>query len=153
MVYSLLIKAGRSLFLLIFIMKTEPAIMISGIIEKDSGCLWISSYGGFYSYNTQSAKTIHYKNIPGNNNTLSNNSVQAIFPDKNDILWIATYGGGLERFNTITEKFTHLTYDPTNQYTLSNNNIKSLFIDKSGILWVGNEAGGLNKYFSGKRKI
>jgi len=36
-----------------------------------------------------------YSNVPGDRNSLSNNDVYAILPDKKGRLWIGTYGGGL----------------------------------------------------------
>jgi ligand-binding sensor domain-containing protein/signal transduction histidine kinase len=126
--------------------------MICAITEEKSGTFWISSYGGFYYYNTITGKIKLYKNIAGNNNSLSNNSVQAILTE-NNFLWIATYGGGLEKFDIKNEKFIHLLNSPTDPFSLSNNNIKSLFIDKSGILWIGTEAGGLNKNNSKNEKF
>jgi DNA-binding NtrC family response regulator/streptogramin lyase len=60
------------------------------------------------------------------------------------VLWIGTYGQGLDKFNKETETFVHYKYDPKNNQSLSNNFVRTIYEDKSGSFWIGTEGGGLN---------
>ena len=58
------------------------------------------------------------RNDPNNINSLSNNEVTSILEDSSGIIWIGTYGGGLNRWDRKTNQFTHFRNDPANpKYT------------------------------------
>ena len=42
----------------------------------------------------------------------------AIVEDSSGIIWIGTYGGGLNRWDKKTNQFTHFRHDPSNPKTL-----------------------------------
>jgi len=71
--------------------------------------------------------------------------VWTVYTDRQGIIWIGTYGGGLDAFDPATETFTHYTANPDDPESLSHNVIKALFEDQSGTLWVGTDD-GLNRF-------
>jgi len=77
---------------------------------------------------------------------LSHNNVLLIYEDRSGVLWIGTFGGGLNEFSRETEKFTHYQNDPNDPNSLSNNSIASICEDQSGVLWIGTFGGGLDKF-------
>lgn len=89
------------------------------VIHIDSeGNHWLGSAGGGLSKFTPTAingqlqiKCQHYKNDPNNINSLSNNTVLSIYEEPNGILWLATYGGGLNRYDIDSEQFEVITED------------------------------------------
>ena len=118
-------------------------------IENDS-VFWIATYGGGLTKLIFGEKNrIRYKRYvhdPDNNSTISDNRLYTIFESKQGILWIGTFGGGLNKFDKRTEKFTsykNVTNDPL---SLSDNRVICVFEDSEGILWIGTFGGGLNKY-------
>jgi serine phosphatase RsbU (regulator of sigma subunit) len=84
-------------------------------------------------------------NNPDDDNSLSNNRIFCIFEDRSSILWIGTFGGGLNRFDPETGTFTKYTLDINNPKSISDNFILSIYEDQSDNLWVGTVEGGLNK--------
>jgi len=76
-----------------------------------------------------------------NPNSVSHENIRALLVDRQGILWVGTYGGGLNRFDKRTQTFTHFRYDPTSPKSLGNDNITALLEDQEGTLWVGTENG------------
>src|SRR5689334_14431233 len=77
---------------------------ITGIVQDKRGYMWFGSKKGLYRYDGYDFIT--YKNDPLNLNSLSDNSLESLCIDSTGILWIGTFGGGLDRLDPVTERFT-----------------------------------------------
>lgn len=127
---------------------------IMSLYNDRSGNLWIGTYGGglnLLEKNQQTkspAETIfkHYSNDVYSNNSLSNNIVTAIKQDQFGLIWIGTYGGGLDKLNPVSNTFYNYKHNPERTSSLSKNDILTIFEDGSGNLWIGTHLGsGLSK--------
>ncbi len=133
---------------------------VSSIFEDSKGHLWIGTgtegqvakNGGLNLFippennNPDSKGNFKkYFHDPNNPRSLSDNIIRAIYEDRQGILWIATYGSGVNRLSRQTKQFTHHFNAINNPDGLSNNTIWSLYEDRKGKLWIGT-ANGLNKY-------
>ena len=133
------------------------------------GDLWIGTWGGGLnkmglpkgvSSIGDLKKTIptyhHFLNDPDNPKSISDNHIYTIYRDRSNVLWIGTYGGGLNKIvlpvpsvsvskseNTSPSfiRFTHQSDDPN---SLSNDIVTSIYEDKSENMWVGTKR-GINK--------
>ena len=118
-------------------------------IENDS-VFWVATYGGGLTKLIFGEKNaVRYKrfiNDPDNKSSLSDNRVYTILETKPDVLWIGTFGGGLNKFDKKTEKFTNYKFVSNDPYSISDNRVICVFEDSEGILWIGTFGGGLNKY-------
>jgi signal transduction histidine kinase/ligand-binding sensor domain-containing protein/DNA-binding response OmpR family regulator len=92
-----------------------------------------SELGGFYSF-----RKINYRT-----NSLNYNYVTGITTDRENHIWIATDGGGLNRFNPLTDRFTHYINKEKAPQSLSDNEVASVFCDSKNRLWAGTRSGGL----------
>jgi signal transduction histidine kinase len=93
---------------------------------------------------------IKYKHDPDDQFSLSTNNVGRIFEDSYGILWVGTWGGGLNKTrknndNISSLKFFHYKTDPNDPSSISNNKITSIYEDKNRDLWICTTY-GLNKY-------
>ena len=79
----------------------------------------------------------------GNQNSLSANGITAIYGEE-DVIWVGTYGGGLNRIDRITQKITHYRHAAEDIHSLGSDRVLAIYRDSFGILWVGAEGGGLN---------
>jgi signal transduction histidine kinase/ligand-binding sensor domain-containing protein/DNA-binding response OmpR family regulator len=120
------------------------------ILQDSRGFLWLGNENGLNRYDGYEFKV--FQNDPEDSTTLSENRVQVIFEDDDGILWIGTYGGGLNKYNFSTEKFTEYRYQPDDPTSLSDNEVLDILKDKFGNLWIGTYGGGLNKLESGYEK-
>ncbi len=122
---------------------------ISSIYRDSKGVLWVGTWRGglnkmIGSGNPTNAKFIRYGHDPGNPNSLSSNTVQAILEDHSGRLWVGTESG-LDLYNKKSNGFVHFDNDPKDPNSLSNNQVQScIYADNKGYLWVGTW-GGLNK--------
>ena len=118
---------------------------IFSILQCSKGFMWFGTEDGLDRYDGYEFKI--YRNEPENPNSLSYNYVKVIYEDSAGVLWIGTYGGGLDKFNRETDQFTHYMSVANDSNSLSNNFVNSICEDKAGTLWIGTED-GLNKFDS-----
>ena len=135
-----------------------PINTLRAVAEDRDGNLWIGTFGGGLSklvLNPEEKKKVHnevfntdgnvfttYQHNPKNVNSLSNNSIQSIYIDNNGIIWLGTFGGGLNRFDPVTENFTLFTDENSD---LPNNVIYSVLGDEHGNIWMSSNR-GITKY-------
>ncbi|NQY28054.1 MAG: hypothetical protein HRT69_01125 [Flavobacteriaceae bacterium] len=111
-------------------------INIAHVLKKDS-ILWLGSQNGLVKLNTEINTVKRYRYQQGGAKTVSHNKVYCIQSGEKDILWLATYGGGLNRFNIATNKFKYYT---TNDGLL-NNVVYNLLVDNENKLWLSTNKG------------
>ncbi|MCU0286269.1 MAG: PAS domain S-box protein [Acidobacteria bacterium] len=111
--------------------------------------VWIGTMNnGLVRIAENRSDTRHFKNIPGNPNSLSDNAVYSVFQDREGILWVGTRGGGLNRLAIDQEQFFCYMPQIDDSNSLSHSFITSIYQDKAGTLWIGTNGGGLNKFDS-----
>ncbi|MFC2083913.1 two-component regulator propeller domain-containing protein [Bacteroidota bacterium] len=122
--------------------------------EDKTNSLWVGTFDGGLNHLDNSQKLVNpeeavfeiYEHVEGDNFSLSNNSVMSISEDKANVLWVGTFGGGLNQFNYKENNFHSYKNDPFDENSLADNDILSLYVDNSGILWIGTHLGkGLSK--------
>jgi len=117
---------------------------IYSLYQDKTGDLWIGTYAGgvnLIDYTKQAFK--HYKNLPGNPNSLSYNYVMEFHEDHEGNIWIATDGGGLNKFDTKTGNFEHYNSKNSN---LNKDVLPTVYIDSQNNIWIGTWAGGLSLF-------
>jgi ligand-binding sensor domain-containing protein len=82
----------------------------------------------------------HYRNYLTEQG-LSNNSVQAIFKDKDGFTWLGTQDG-LNRFDG--QNFFVYKHDPNDSCSLSAGAITAIKQDRRGMIWISINGGGVN---------
>lgn len=107
--------------------------------QDHQGFLWIGSQGGLNRYDGYELRL--FEKIPGDPKTLAENLVFVIREDRDQQLWVGTFGGGLDRFDRKTETFVHHRHDPADATSLSHNDILAILEDRQGRLWAGTENG------------
>ncbi len=125
-----------------------PGAVYSMMQDKD-GYIWIGTKGeGIYkikkNLHSFSYQVQHYKNNPSDVYSLSDNNIYSIIQDKNNHIWIGTYGGGLNLVQTNT---TGKTYFINHRNNLKNypidtaNRLRYITEDKKGHICVGSTSG------------
>jgi signal transduction histidine kinase/ligand-binding sensor domain-containing protein len=119
---------------------------IRAIFEDKQGILWLGTYQGGVNFAQLDVRQqiTHYKNEPGNYNSLIYNAVAAIYEDKKGNLWIGTDGGGLDFYNTKTKKYKHYIYKPGLQNSINGKSVLTIAEDKNGKIWIGGYLTGIN---------
>ncbi len=115
------------------------------IYEDHAGTLWIGTREGGLNQFDRATKTFrHFRRDRQNPQRLSHNWVTSIHESRqrrDGVLWIGTWGGGLNRFDRHTEIFKNYRNDPKNPQSLSSNGVWLIYEDRAGALWLGTEIG------------
>jgi ligand-binding sensor domain-containing protein len=105
--------------------------------------MWFATSNGLSRYDGYTFKTFH--NDPRDSHSISTESFGTLYVDRQGVLWVGTWNGGLNVFDRTTEQFTCYLHDPDDPYSLSHNRVNVIFEDKSGRLWIGTD-GGVNSF-------
>jgi signal transduction histidine kinase/ligand-binding sensor domain-containing protein len=124
---------------------------VYAIFEDSSGVLWIGTQGGGLNRlegvtEDGRARFTRYRHDPDNAHSLAADFVYSICEDRSGVLWIGTYGGGLDRFDRETGTFFHYQHDPQDPHSLSDDRVPAIYEDQGGVLWVGTYGDGLNRF-------
>jgi len=115
------------------------------ITEDKEGLIWVGTANGLNSFDKRAEKFTQYKNIIGDNDSLSNNSIWAVLVDQKGIVWVGTEDG-LNCYNKKSGKFTTYKHDPENKNSISGSFIQAIAEDIKGNLWIGTKKSGINKF-------
>ncbi|MCR5415172.1 MAG: response regulator [Pseudobutyrivibrio sp.] len=98
------------------------------IAQTQDGSMWIATYGGLYRYNGSKFELI---------DTLeSARSIQSLYVDKDDRLWIGTNGAGI----TVVD-MNQNSYTVNEDSGLPGNTINAISQDKAGHIYLGTSGG------------
>ncbi len=128
---------------------------VRAIAQDQAGVMWLGTFGGGLNklvlqpeveknrgkaevFKSEEVIFNHYKHVPNDQLSLTHNSIQSIFVDEQGILWIGTFGGGLNRFDPKTENFEHFTESNSE---LPNNVIYGVLGDSRGNIWASSNKG------------
>ena len=112
------------------------------LYESKNGVIWIFAFDGLirakpldngYQYH-------HFKNIPDDQNSLSNNTILCVADDPIDpsaYLWIGTKGGGLNKLDKDSGIITHFKKEDG----LPNNVVYGILPDNEGHIWISTNKG------------
>ena len=123
---------------------------VNAIVQDQRGFMWFGTNDGLDKYDGYTIERfIHEKDNP---NSVSKNAILSLYEDKVGILWIGTYGGGLNRFNFEYQQFTRFEHNPSNPFSISNNQIFEIFEDSEGVFWIGTEQ-GVDRFYKNESKF
>ncbi len=128
-------------------------LAINYIVDIEGGKppnIWLATGYGISQFNTNTQKFTNYWHDPENPNSLSNNSAFCLYNNNDSILWIGTWGGGLDKLELENKKFINYPIDSIN--TISNV-VLSIAEDDNNKLWLGTYGKGLVKFDKNNEKL
>ncbi|MDQ3022517.1 MAG: histidine kinase [Bacteroidota bacterium] len=112
---------------------------ISDIYTDDKGMVWICSFEeGYRTFNENKLRFNHYRNLPGDDGSLSSNEIGAICGDSKGNFWIGS-PNGIDILDSAKKKIRHLESDPKDEFSLSGNLINQIYMDKKNYIWVATD--------------
>ena len=110
---------------------------IRTIVQDKYGFMWFGSQEGLHRYDGYQFLDFHHDiNDP---KSLSSDIISRIIIDKQNNMWIATRGGGVNIYRESTNDFQRITTNSS--LNLSNNDVNTLIEDQAGNIWIGTEKG------------
>jgi signal transduction histidine kinase/streptogramin lyase len=116
--------------------------------------IWVGTYGGGVSrFNPALEQTFtHLKNEPAHPGSLSDNRVYALLVDRDETLWVGTWGG-VNRLPSGGDQFERLRRTPGDERTLGDDRVMALAEGADGAIWAGTLDGGLNRIDPRTRQV
>jgi signal transduction histidine kinase/ligand-binding sensor domain-containing protein/CheY-like chemotaxis protein len=84
-----------------------------------------------------------YAYEPYNDRSLANNTVEALYTDRGGLVWVGTFGGGVDVYDPYGKPFYTWSAGP-GVAGLSSNSIRALYQDSRQRVWIGTIGGGVN---------
>ncbi|MGE5942853.1 MAG: two-component regulator propeller domain-containing protein [Flavobacteriales bacterium] len=112
---------------------------ITSILEDSNGALWIATLYGLYSLNRNDDKSFDYDlyRIDINPRGINSNTIQCIYEDAKQNLWVGTDDNGLNLKKRHTTEFKSFQ----KKDGLSSNTVRSILMDKLGNIWISGNMG------------
>jgi len=127
--------------------------LVTSLYEDRSGVLWVGTLRGLSKYSWAANRFALYTRLPDVPSAtgqpvpieslaaLSDDRLLEVYADREGVLWIGTYDGGLNRLDRAAGTLTVYRFDPANRDSLSSDVVEAVYEDSSGDLWVGTERG------------
>ncbi|MFC0348866.1 sensor histidine kinase [Undibacterium danionis] len=108
--------------------------------------IWLSRYGyGIYILDASSGELVHrIRNdaaVPG---SLAFDQIGAMLFDRSGMLWVGSWGGGLQRYSKHQEAVRMLRHSPNRSTGLSHANVRSLLETRDGKILIGSDGNGID---------
>lgn len=99
--------------------------------------MWVGTDSGVYVIDTKNNTYSHVVNDDKNNLSIPSNSIQCIYKDRDDNIWIGTAGKGLCIYNPETDKFKFLGAENG----IRSDMLRTVCYNSKNELWIGNTKG------------
>ncbi|WP_125077629.1 hybrid sensor histidine kinase/response regulator transcription factor [Rufibacter latericius] len=128
--------------------------IVLSVLEDSKGMLWVGLQdGGAYQLDLRQLKRngpekVFFTEVQGKDGRpLTQRSVQALFEDKDQNLWVGTYGEGIKMVAKENEKFIKFRISQDVLAKQAPNEIRyyGICTDKEGNLWLGTDGNGIYK--------
>lgn len=119
-----------------------PSDRVWCLLLDRSGMLWAGTYEGLarFAGRTFSPFPIPAADLSSHPYYEDPKKINALVQDRNDLIWIATNGGGVYRY--AGNSIVHLS----EEQGLCSDFVQTMLVDREGLLWFGTRFGGLCTY-------
>jgi signal transduction histidine kinase/ligand-binding sensor domain-containing protein/DNA-binding response OmpR family regulator len=113
------------------------------MLEPQPGGGWYvaTDGGGVHVFDENLLETDVYRNDVDNLSSISSNGIYDLLTDREGILWVATYGGGVNKFDPYGNTFRHLIHQPNTDRSLGHPFTRAILEDEDGRIWFGTKKG------------
>ncbi len=124
------------------VLKNRIASPITDIVADQTGNIYIATDGkGLYYVNNNFDVLNHYEDDVNNPTSLSSNGIYDVEIGNENILWIATYGGGINVLDANKLLFEKIQHRINDKNSIISNFTRSIAEDKNGNIWFGTKKG------------
>jgi diguanylate cyclase (GGDEF)-like protein len=129
-------------------LKSEAKLStISSIAQPNDIEIWASTYGkGIYVFNINTGELIrHLRHESSQTNSINLDVIGALLVDDSGIVWVGTWGGGLNKANLANGAIVSLNQTDNSERTISHQ-ITSMLELNSGEIWFGSWGNGITTF-------
>jgi ligand-binding sensor domain-containing protein/signal transduction histidine kinase len=119
---------------------------VMAIRQIDKEQIWLGTYGG--GINVVAARDgkvlTHMRQDASLATSLATDSIGSLLLDRSGLMWVGTWGSGLQRHNARNSAFRILRHSPTIEHSLSQADVASMLELANGQLLVGTRGNGID---------
>ncbi|MBQ8046866.1 MAG: response regulator [Prevotella sp.] len=115
-------------------------------IIRNGNEIWMATEDGLYVFEMLTHNLQHYRYEPSNPFSLSDNSLQCVYRDREGGMWVGSYFGGVNYSQH--QPYVLNKFFPRNDIanSLSGRRVREFAEDGNGNVWIGTEDHGLNMF-------
>jgi ligand-binding sensor domain-containing protein/serine phosphatase RsbU (regulator of sigma subunit) len=126
---------------------------VNAIAESQCGALWLAtSSHGLMLFDTSNKLFKSYRHSTNNSASISNNSINALYRDASDILWVGTRSA-LDKLDAKKKKFELYRRSAFSPYRFSSNDFTALMPIGDSLLVLGTKNKGINIISAGSKEL
>jgi signal transduction histidine kinase/ligand-binding sensor domain-containing protein/DNA-binding response OmpR family regulator len=115
---------------------------VNVLLPSGQGTVYIGTDGsGLLEMDEKFSASHIFRNDVDNRYSLSSNGVYDLLLDREGILWVATYGGGVNMLNPVSNNFYHLTHQTNTVTSIAHPFSRAILEDDQGRIWFGTKNG------------
>lgn len=126
---------------------------VSDLHEDQFGGIWVGTFGGLSRLDPSTNTFTHFRQEPGNPESLSGNKVWCLAEHPDGYLLVGTWASGLNRFDPRTGTFTRYLSTQEYRQPLPGDRVRSIDVERDGTTWVGISGGGINRFEAGRGTV
>lgn len=127
---------------------TKPLskIWVKDILQINNNEIWIATFGiGVIIVDANSGTIVeHIKHNLINQNSINSDFVSTIYKDSSELIWLGTWGAGLNKVNYFNSAFRTISYNPTSSKSLTHSHVGAITEIKNGHLLIGTLGNGID---------
>jgi ligand-binding sensor domain-containing protein/signal transduction histidine kinase/DNA-binding response OmpR family regulator len=116
--------------------------ILSMCMDKDN-VIWVGKENGLIRFNPANGAISIFQKKVSDEQSLSHSSIWSLYLDDQEILWVGTFGGGVNKYDRNQFAFERHQIFSSENSDLVANVITSFEEDVSGDIWIGTDGGGL----------
>ncbi len=121
-----------------------PRNFVTSMAKDHSGTLWVGTKSGLATRDGKTGRVTSDIRVGGIRVTDPHESIQTIYVDREDRVWVGTTDAGLIMIDRAHNVVQRLRHDSRDESSLSDDFVSALMEDDHGRIWIGTEH-GLNR--------
>lgn len=128
---------------------------VFGMVQIAADEIWLATYGGGINIvSAQDARGVqHLRHDPAVAGSLALDSVKPLLLDRAGLLWVGTWGGGLQRLNSKNKMVRLLRHSQTSPIGLSHPDVHAVLERANGQLLFGSDGNGIDIFDRSKGRV
>lgn len=119
-------------------------MITGGIAEGPEKKIWVGTdHGGINVIDKKDLSVQYLLHTEEDEQSLSLNSIYALFRDNRDVMWVGTYKAGINYFNEHRTTFPLYRHHSNDRQSLPFEDVNRFLEDPKGNIWLGTNGGGL----------
>jgi signal transduction histidine kinase len=127
-------------------MSNNNEVKITSFIQPSKNEVWMGLDGlGVLVLDAETGKTIeHFQHDPMLKHSINFDYISALLVDTSGLIWIGTWGNGLNRFNPNNHYIRTVAHSPYKKGSLSHSDVNAIMMYKDTELWIGTGEAGVD---------